>query len=314
MRKKDSIVKNSMSFRKRFGKDFTKNKSLYLMFLPVLAYFIIFCYGPMYGILMAFQDYSPRLGISGSDWVGFENFSRFLESPTFWPALRNTLKISFATLIFGFPAPIFLALLLNEVKSVKVGRVVQNITYLPHFISMVVVCGMITMFTSDTGFIGMAYNAITGSKGNMLGDADNFLPIYVLSNIWKEVGWGSIIYLSALLAIDDSLYEAAEIDGAGRWRQTLHITLPGILPTFVIMLILRMGQILGVGYEKVLLLQNSANIDVSEVISTYVYKRGIIDGSYSYSTAVGLFNSAVSMLFMITTNAISRKVNETSLW
>ena len=314
MRKKDSIVKNSMSFRKRFGKDFAKNKSLYLMFLPILAYFIIFCYGPMYGILMAFQDYSPRLGISGSEWVGFENFIDFFNSPSFWPVLKNTLKISFATLIFGFPAPIFLALLLNEVKSVKVGRVVQNITYLPHFISMVVVCGMVTMFTSDTGFVGMAYNAITGSKGNMLGDPDNFLPIYVISNIWKEVGWGSIIYLSALLAIDDSLYEAAEIDGASRWKQTLHITLPGIIPTITIMLILRVGHILGVGYEKVLLLQNSANIDVSEVISTYVYKRGIRDASFSYSAAVGLFNTAVNLIFLITTNKISKRLNETSLW
>lgn len=307
-------INNSMSFSNRICKDFRRNKSIYFMFIPVLIYFLVFCYGPMYGILMAFQKYSPRLGITGSTWVGFENFSRFFNSPSFWPILRNTLKISFATLLFGFPAPIFLALLLNEVKSVKVGRIVQNITYLPHFISLVVVCGMVTMFTSDTGFIGVAFNAITGSKGNMLGNPDNFLPIYVISNIWKEVGWGSIIYLSALLAIDDSLYEAAEIDGANRWKQTIHVTLPGILPTIVIMLILRMGHILGVGYEKVLLLQNTANIDVSEVISTFVYKRGIIDSSYSYSAAVGLFNTAVNLLFLTTTNSISKKVNDTALW
>ena len=311
---KDLTMKNKISFGKRFCKDFTKNKTLYIMFLPVLAYFIIFCYGPMYGILMAFLDYSPRKGIFGSEWIGFENFIRFMNSPSFVPVVKNTVKISLSTLMFGFPAPIFLALLLNEVKSVKVGRIVQNITYLPHFISLVVVCGMVTMFTSDTGVVGMLYNAITGAKGNMLNNPDNFLPIYVISNIWKEVGWGSIIYLSALLSIDDSLYEAAEIDGAGRWKQTLHVTLPGIIPTIVIMLILRMGQIMSVGYEKILLLQNTANMDVSEVISTFVYRRGIIDASYSYSAAVGLFNNAINLTFLVLTNTISKKLNETSLW
>jgi len=312
--KKDLTIKKHMSFRKRFCKDFVRNKALYLMFIPVLIYFIIFCYGPMYGILMAFQDYSPQKGILESEWVGFENFIRFFNSPSFSVLLKNTLTISFSTLIFGFPAPILLALLLNEVKSVKVGRVVQNITYLPHFISMVVVCGMVTMFTNDTGVVGMLYNAVTGSTGNMLNNPDNYLPIYIISNIWKEVGWGSIIYLSALLSIDDSLYEAAEIDGAGRWKQTLHITLPSIVPTIVIMLILRAGQIMSVGYEKVLLLQNTANIDVSEVISTFVYKRGIIDASYSYSAAVSIFNNVINLTLLITTNTISKKLNETSLW
>jgi len=307
-------IKKKTGFGKRFLKDFTKNKALYLMFLPVLAYFIIFCYGPMYGILMAFQDYSPRKGVFGSDWIEFDNFIRFVNSPSFVPVVKNTITISLSTLAFGFPAPIFLALLLNEVKSVKVGRIVQNITYLPHFISLVVVCGMVTMFTSDTGVVGMMYNAITGAKGNMLNDPDNFLPIYVISNIWKEVGWGSIIYLSALLSIDDSLYEAAEIDGAGRWKQTLHVTLPGIIPTIVIMLILRMGQIMSVGYEKILLLQNTANMDVTEVISTFVYRRGIVDASYSYSAAVGLFNNAINLTFLVLTNTISKKLNETSLW
>jgi len=312
--KKDITLKNNLGFKKRFVKDISKNKSLYFMFIPVLAYFIIFSYGPMYGILMAFQDYRPRLGIVGSDWVGFDQFTSFFNSPSFWPVLKNTLTISFTTLVFGFPAPIILALLLNEVKSVKVGRLVQNITYLPHFISMVVVCGMIHMFTQDTGVVGMVYNAITGSKGNMLNDPSNYLPIYIISNIWKEVGWGSIIYLSALLSIDESLYEAAEIDGAGRWKQTLHVTLPGIIPTIVIMLILRMGQILSVGYEKVLLLQNTANLEVSEVISTYVYKRGIINSDFSYSAAVGLFNNIINLLFLLVTNTISKKLNDSSLW
>ena len=309
-----TVTKSNSDFKKAFKKDFTKNKSLYIMFLPIIAYFVIFCYMPMYGVLMAFQDYSPRLGISGSEWVGLENFITFFKAPSFWLVLRNTVKISLATLVFGFPAPIFLALLLNEVKSVKVGRLVQNITYLPHFISMVVVCGMIHMFTKDTGVIGYLYNLITGSKGSMLNNPKLFLPIYVLSNIWKEVGWGSIIYLSALLSIDDSLYEAAEIDGAGRWKQTIHVTIPGILPTFVIMLILRMGQILSVGYEKILLLYNSSTMDVADVISTYTYRRGLIDQDWSYSAAVGLFNTLVNLFFVNSANYISRKVNGYALW
>ena len=312
--KTKTVTKSNSDFKKAFKKDFTKNKSLYIMFLPIIAYFVIFCYMPMYGIFMAFQDYSPRLGISGSEWVGLENFITFFKAPSFWLVLRNTLKISLATLVFGFPAPIFLALLLNEVKSVKVGRVVQNITYLPHFISMVVVCGMIHMFTKDTGVIGYLYNLITGSKGSMLHNPKLFLPIYVISNIWKEVGWGSIIYLSALLSIDDSLYEAAEIDGAGRWKQTIHVTIPGILPTFVIMLILRMGQILSVGYEKILLLYNSSTMDVADVISTYTYRRGLIDQDWSYSAAVGLFNTLVNLFFVNSANYISRKVNGYALW
>ena len=312
--KTKTVTKSNSDFKKAFKKDFTKNKSLYIMFLPIIAYFVIFCYMPMYGVLMAFQDYSPRLGISGSEWVGLENFITFFKAPSFWLVLRNTVKISLATLVFGFPAPIFLALLLNEVKSVKVGRVVQNITYLPHFISMVVVCGMIHMFTKDTGVIGYLYNLITGSKGSMLHNPKLFLPIYVISNIWKEVGWGSIIYLSALLSIDDSLYEAAEIDGAGRWKQTIHVTIPGILPTFVIMLILRMGQILSVGYEKILLLYNSSTMDVADVISTYTYRRGLIDQDWSYSAAVGLFNTLVNLFFVNSANYISRKVNGYALW
>ncbi len=305
---------NNKSFWAIFKKDFIRNKFLYLMFVPIIAYFVIFHYMPMYGVLMAFQDYSPRLGISGSKWVGFANFMDFFKSPSFWIVLRNTVKISFASLVFGFPAPVVLALLLNEVKSNKLGRVVQNITYLPHFISLVVVCGLVHMFTRDTGIIGRTYNALTGSKGAMLNNPSLFLPIYVISNIWKEMGWGSIIYLAALLGIDNSLYEAAEIDGAGRWKQTLHVTLPGILPTFVIMLILRLGQILGVGYEKILLLYNSSTMDVADVISTYVYRRGLIDQSWSYSAAVGLFNSAVNLMFLTASNYISKKVNGYALW
>lgn len=312
--KKNKAIKKSGLSRELIKKDFRRNKSLYIMFLPILVYFIVFKYMPMYGVLMAFQNYSPRLGISGSTWVGFKNFTSFFNSPSFWLILRNTVRISLTSLLFGFPAPVILALLLNEIRSVKVGRLVQNITYLPHFISLVVVCGLIHTFTKDTGVIGSAYNALTGSKGAMLNNPKLFIPIYVVSNIWKDVGWGSIIYLAALLGIDNSLYEAAEIDGAGRWKQTLHITIPGILPTFVIMLILRLGQILGVGYEKILLLYNSSTMDVADVISTYTYRRGLIDQSWSYSAAVGLFNSAVNLIFLGASNYISKKVNGYALW
>lgn len=312
--KKSRTTMKKENFWKVFKKDFSRNKYLYLMFVPVIAYFVIFHYMPMYGVLMAFQDYSPRLGVSGSKWVGFSNFADFFNSPSFWIVLKNTVKISFTSLVFGFPAPIILALLLNEVRSVKLGRVVQNITYLPHFISLVVVCGLIHMFTRDTGIIGSAYNKLTGSKGAMLNNPSLFLPIYIISNIWKDMGWGSIIYLAALLSIDNSLYEAAEIDGAGRWKQTWHVTLPGILPTFVIMLIMRLGQILGVGYEKILLLYNSSTMDVADVISTYVYRRGLIDQSWSYSAAVGLFNAVVNLMFLGVSNYISKKVNGYALW
>lgn len=295
-------------------KDFMVNKALYAMMLPVMAYFIVFKYIPIYGLLMSFQDYSPRLGIWGSDWVGLKHFVDFFHSASFGVVLINTLKISFATLLFGFPAPIVLALLLNELKSAKLGKVIQNATYLPHFISLVVVCGIIKIFTSDTGIIGMVYNRLTGSTGSMMNHPECFLPVYVISNIWQEVGWGSIIYLAALTGIDGELYAAAEIDGAGRWKKVLHVTLPGILPTIVIMLIMRMGSIINVGFEKILLLYNDATMNTADVISTYVYRRGLIDLDWSYSSAVGLFNSAVNLVFLIASNMISKKVNGYGLY
>ncbi len=302
------------NFFTRVKKDFGINKTLYLIMLPVIVYFVIFKYIPMYGLLMAFQDYSPRLGIRGSDWVGFKHFVDFFRSPSCKVVLINTVKISLSSFIFGFPAPIILALLLNELKSAKLGKVIQNATYIPHFISLVVVCGIINIFTSDDGLIGRVYNLITGSTGSMLNHPNCFLPIYVISNIWKEVGWGSIIYLAALTAIDASLYEAAEIDGAGKLKKVIHITIPGILPTIVIMLIMRMGSILNVGYEKILLLYNDSTMNVADVVSTYVYRRGLTNLDWSYSAAVGLFNSVINLFFLIGSNVISKKVNGYGLW
>lgn len=302
------------SFGKRLGRDMKMNGSLYLLMIPVVVYFILFCYLPMYGIVMAFQNYAPALGFTGSPWVGMKWFVKFVNAPDFWPLLGNTLRIALATLLFGFPAPILLALLLNELKSARLGKVIQNATYIPHFISMVVSCSIIRIFTADTGVIGSLYNTLTGSTGNMLNHAETFLPIYVISNIWQECGWGSIIYLAALMGVDQSLYEAAEVDGAGKLRKVISITLPSILPTIVVMLIMRMGGMLNVGYEKILLLENSMTREVSEVISTYNYRRGIINQQWSYSAAVGLFNTVVNLILVEASNFISRKVNGYALW
>ena len=283
--------------------------------IPVIVYFVLFCYLPMFGIVMAFQNYKPALGFLGSHFVGFDHFIRFFKSRAFVDVLTNTLTISVVSLLVGFPAPILLALLLNEVKSAKFGKIVQNATYIPHFISMVVACSIITLFTSSTGLIGAAYNAITGNTDNMLLHKETFIPIYVLSNIWQECGWGSIIYLAALTGIDQSLYEAAEVDGAGKFRKVISITLPSILPTIVVMLIMRMGSMLSVGYEKILLLENPLTRDVSEVISTYNYRLAFGGGQqFSYSAAVGLFNTIVNLILVQTTNVISRKVNGYALW
>ncbi len=261
------------------------------------------------------MDYSPRRGISGSTWVGLQHFMNFFQSIYFKRLLGNTLKISLATIVFGFPAPIILALLMNELRSKKFARVTQTITYMPHFISTVVICSMIREFVKPEGFITqILVNFFNYGGKNLLSQPENFLPIYVISDIWQGVGWGSIVYLAALTAVDTELYEAAQIDGAGRWKQMLHITLPGILPTIIIMLIMRLGQVMSVGYEKIILLYNEGIYETADVISTYVYRMGLVDRQYSFSAAVGLFNSVVNFLLVILANRISKKVSDTSLW
>lgn len=296
-------------------KDFKVNKSLYLLMLPGLIYYLIFHYGPMYGALMAFQNYKPGLGITGSPWVGFEHFKNFFTTPMFSDILINTLRISLSSLLFSFPMPIVLALLLNELRNARFAKIIQNFTYLPHFISLVVVCGMVKDFTRDTGIITQFLGLFGMEPTNLLIQPKYFVPIYVISSIWQEVGWGSIIYLSALTGVDAELYEAASIDGAGKLRQTFHVTLPGIMPTIVTMLILRIGSILSVGYEKILLLANDATWrDVAEVISTYTYKQGLQGRQWSYSAAIGLFNSVINLIFICGANYFSRKLNDTALW
>ncbi len=295
-------------------KDFKKNKTLYLLVLPVILYYFIFKYVPMYGAMIAFKDFVPVKGILGSPWVGFEHFQDFFSSYSFWRVIKNTLAISLTSILFGFPAPILLALLINELRVKAFSRIVQTLTYLPHFISLVVICGMIKEFTSDTGMVSSIVGIFTGHVGNLLNIPKYFVPIFVGSDIWQGVGFGSIIYLAALTGIDQALYEASSIDGAGKLSQMINVTIPGILPTIVIMFILRIGGILNVGFEKIILLYNPAIYSSSDVISSFVYRKGLQEFDYSFSSAVGLFNSAINCLFLFSANYLSRKFNDTSLW
>ena len=304
----------SYDFKKEFRDNMRKNWSLYLMVLPVLAFYLIFCYKPMYGAIIAFKQYTPGLGIWKSPWVGLDNFRYFFSNPDFIRILSNTLRISLSLIIFGFPAPIILTLLLNEIGNKQFKRVAQSVSYIPHFISLVVICGLIKTFVADGSIIQQIVHAVDGKDGSLLNRAEMFLPIYVISNIWQNIGWDSIIYLAAISSIDPQLYEAAQVDGAGRWKRVLHVTIPGLAPTIIIMLILQLGNILSVGYEKIILLYNPLIYDTSDVILSYVYRMGLEPMDWSYSTAVGLFNSVVNFVIIILANTISRKVSDTSLW
>lgn len=290
------------------------NKYLYLMMIPVLAYYFIFHYTPMYGAVIAFKDYSPMKGILGSDWVGMKHFVDFFDSYYFWRILKNTLLISLYSLVFEFPMPILLALLINEVRHRRFKRVVQTITYMPYFISLVVICGIITDFTNADGLINRMFMWLGYDGQAMLQRPDLFRPIYILSEIWQRIGWESIIYIAALSSIDQEQYEAARMDGANRLKQMFYITLPGILPTITIMLILRMGNLLNVGFEKIILLYNPVTYETADVISSFVYRKGLLEFGWSYSSAVGLFNSVINLILLITANYISRRVSNNSLW
>ena len=268
----------------------------------------------MYGLLIAFQDYTPFKGMSGSSWVGFKHFINFFKDYYFMRVLRNTVVISFLTILFGFPAPIIFALLLNEIKNTAFKRVVQTITYLPHFISIVIVCGLIKEFCMSTGLINSIITALGGTASNLLESKPLFYPIYIISDIWQSVGWGSIIYLAAIAGVDQEQYESARIDGAGRFQKMFYITLPSILPTITVLFIMRMGQVLNVGYEKILLLYNPKTYEVADVISTYVYRMGLQEAQWSFSTAVGLFNSVVNVLFLCLTNYICKKTDSGGLF
>lgn len=295
-------------------RDFQKHWQLYLIMLPVLAWYLTFCYGPLYGLAAAFQRFNVRRGIANSPWIGLKNFADFFNSFYFSRVLTNTLRLNLMDLLFAWPSSILFALLLNEIGHSGFKRSVQTLTYLPHFISTVVVCGLISDFSAVNGVFNDVIAALGGTRISLLTKSRLFTPIYVLSNIWSGMGYGSIIYLAAIGGINSELYEAAMLDGAGRLRQTWHVTLPGLAPTIITMLIMRIGNILNVGYEKILLLMNDANRESAEVISTFVYQKGLVEASYGYSTAVGLFNSLICLLFLVAANTISRKFSETSLW
>lgn len=301
-------------FKKKLRADWVRNRSLYVLVLPVVIFYILFNYKPIYGAIIAFQDYVPRLGISGSEWVGLANFKRFFSDIYFGRLMKNTLLLSVYDILFGFPAPIILALLLNEIHNKFFKNVTQTITYLPHFISMIVVCGMLTDFSLSTGLFNDIIEFFGGERHPLLQDPKLYRTIYVASGIWQQVGWGTIIYLSALAGVDSQLYEAAEIDGATKWKQTLHVTLPGIAPTIITMFILKIGKLMSMGYEKTILLYNPSTFETADIISSYVYRIGLLEQDWSYSTAIGLFNSVINFVLLILANKLSKKFSETSLW
>jgi len=297
------------------ARDWQRNKYLYLMLLPVLLYYFVFHYIPMYGSVIAFQDFNPAKGIAGSTWIGFQNFTSFFQSFYFGRLIRNTLAISSLDLALGFPAPIILALLLNELRWGPFRRLVQTITYMPHFISIVVIVGMMVDFTAKDGlFNTLLTQTIGGQPILFMQDPSLFAINYVLSGIWQNIGWGSIIYLAAITTIDPTLYEAAMVDGANRFQQILYVTLPGITPTIIILLILRMGMLMTVGFEKIILMYNPLTLETADVIATYVYRKCILDADYGFSAAVGLFNSVINFVLLTIANRFSRRTSDTSLW
>lgn len=310
--KNTTKIKNNTAIinaRKSWKRDFQRNWMLYLMIIPVIAFYLVFHYKPMYGALMAFKDFSPKLGVMKSPWVGLKWFKQFFSSSDFPRLMKNTLTISITSLVCSFPLPVIFALFLNEIKCSAFKRTVQTISYLPHFISLVVICGMIKSFVASDGMIGTIYSAFTGSNLSLLNNPKAFVPIYVISGIWQNVGWSSILYLSALSAIDQQQYEAAEIDGAGRFRKMWHITLPGLRETMIVLLILNMGGILNVGHDKVLLLYHPGIYSTADIISTYVYRLGFETRNWSMSTAVGLFNSVCTIILVAISNKISKMVS-----
>ena len=302
------------TFWKKAGHDLKKNHGIYLMALPVLAFYICFSYIPIYGLQIAFKNFNLGDGIWGSPWCGLEHFKSFFGGPYFVRTLRNTVLLSLFTILVSFPAPILFALLLNEVRWKPFKRTVQTVSYLPHFISLVVICGLIKEFTQSTGLINQIIVFLGWTAETMLLNPDRFRPIYVISDLWQTIGWNSIIYLAALSGIDPTLYDAAAVDGAGRFGKIFHVTIPGIVPTIVIMLILRVGSFISVGYEKILLLYNTNIYETADVISTFVYRKGLIEANYSFSAAVSLFNSVVNFVLVVFVNRVSAKVSETSLW
>lgn len=307
------IRRNKYATQQRW-KRIKKSRYLYLILLIPMIYYILFHYMPMYGVLIAFKDYNIAKGVWGSPWVGFKHFQKFLVDPYFWKLVRNTLLLNLYGLIWGFPIPIILAIMLNEVSNVTYKRVIQTVSYLPHFISTVVVCGMVVNFLSLDGVINQILVLLGFEKVQFLMYPQYFRTIYTASGIWQSCGWTSIIYLAALTAVDQEVLDAAMIDGANRWQRICHVTIPTITPTISIMLIMQLGKLMTLGYEKILLLYNGSTYETADIISTYVYRRGILSNDFSYATAVGLFQSVVGVILLVLANKVSKQLSETSLW
>ncbi|ANS77127.1 sugar ABC transporter permease [Paenibacillus yonginensis] len=283
--------------------------------IPPILFFIIFKYYPMANAVLAFKDYNVTKGIWGSPWIGFKNFRLFFDNPIFWTLVKNTLLISLYQLLVGFPIPILLALALNEVRHAKFKKLVQMVTFAPYFISTVVMVSMIMLFLAPRlGFVNLALNALGMDSINFLGEPGMFRSIYVWSDLWQSAGYASVVYLAALAGIDPVLYEAAKVDGASRLQKIIHVDLPGILPTVTILLILNVGNIMALGFEKIYLLQNPLNTSSSEIIATYVYKMGLLNANYSFATAVGLFNSVINLVLLVLVNGLAKRISSNSIW
>ncbi len=313
-KKKGGAGNQSLSFRmKRY---MVHNWQIWLMLLPAMLYIFIFCYVPMYGIQLAFRDYDFTKGLTGGNWAGLKYFRQYFESPMFFTTLRNTFVLAFTSIVVGFPAPIILAMIINQIRNKTWKRVVQTTVYIPYFISVVVLVSMINiMFMNNSGVLGNLLKELhlVSQNTNIVGDAKTFVPLYVLTGVWQSMGWNSIIFLAALSSVDTQLYDACRIDGANRWQTMIHIDFPAILPTIMIILIMNMGNVLNVAFDKVYLMQNSLNLGVSQVISTYVYSVGIKSSQFSFGTAVGLFNTVINFVFLLVTNFISKRTTGTGL-
>lgn len=314
IRSKKGKGRMGQSGRKDLWRRMKKNYVLYLLLLPSVIYIILFHYAPMYGVQMAFRDYVPAKGMWGSNWVGLKHFFNFFHSYYFERLMKNTLLLSFYQLVAGFPVPILLALVFNYTTLKKLGKFGQTITFMPHFISTVVLVGMLYVFLGTSGIVNQIIKLLGGLEVAFWGEADFFRHIYVWSDVWQNMGWNAVIYITALAGVSPELHEAAIVDGATKMQRIFHVDFPALLPTMVTLLILNTGSVLNVGFEKAYLMQNDINVTVSEIISTYVYKTGLIGAQFSYSTAIGLFNNVINFILLLIVNKASKKVSGTGLW
>lgn len=314
-RKADPVINSTTKAKKGLKlKKILTNYQLYLFLLPALIYFIVFHYVPMYGVLIAFKDFVATKGIMGSPWVGLKHFERFFDSYQFWSLIKNTLGLSVTQLVVGFPLPIFLALMLNQMRSEKSKRFVQTVVYAPHFISVVVLAGMIYVFFSNNGLINNMILMFGGDPISFMAKPEWFKPLYIASGVWQETGWAAIIYLAALAGVSPELHEAAIMDGANKWQRIFHVDIPAIMPTAVILLILSVGSIMNIGFEKAYLLQTPMNQPSAEIIPTYVYKMGLQQAQYSFAAAVGLFNAVINLILLVAVNKFAKRLSGTGLW